>query len=425
MELLVDAPAMKNLRFNFGEHAKSIADLIEKSPTPFAISIDGEWGSGKTTLMRQIMRILKDRNNTLKIIEFDAWKYERIDLFTSLLECVKEQFPNRKNEIATVIMNLSLDLVLRKTIGMSKNEFDEHLEKFTSGMNDIEDLLSGTVNERLVILIDDLDRCSMENVLSMLESMKLFLMIENIVIVIAVDMEKIEAAWRLRYRDNDATDIGIGYVEKLFQMKLTVPDKNKRDLKNYITSITEYEENYVDYLVGILPPNLRKIKQALNFLYFELFIAKRVQIKSRVIDIFFALTAWFVIKDSHREFATVVRKDPNIFVNLAYLCSYYHSHFRFLQMVERVSALRKSQSIDHIDDEDSHLILDKHYITENLLDAMEVYATDPKIFRILHNFGSQFKTINLTKESSMQADDRMVFESICDMFKDVVNNTRA
>ena len=51
MALIPDTPEEDKIQFGFENQAEVVAGLLlDKPPNPFAIAIDGEWGSGKTTL---------------------------------------------------------------------------------------------------------------------------------------------------------------------------------------------------------------------------------------------------------------------------------------------------------------------------------------------------------------------------------------
>jgi iron(II)-dependent oxidoreductase len=90
--------------FNFEKYAETIASIIatKENTTPFTIGISGNWGSGKTTLMREIEKKLKPEFThnmgnlrNIKTVWFEAWKYKNEDeilaalisvIFTKLLD---------------------------------------------------------------------------------------------------------------------------------------------------------------------------------------------------------------------------------------------------------------------------------------------------------------------------------------------------
>ena len=52
-------------RLGFGVYADCFAQIIEHSQPRFAIGIFGDWGSGKTTLMRAIQKRIAGRPDTM------------------------------------------------------------------------------------------------------------------------------------------------------------------------------------------------------------------------------------------------------------------------------------------------------------------------------------------------------------------------
>jgi hypothetical protein len=77
--------------------------------------------------------------------------------------------------------------------------------------------------ERVVILIDDLDRCPPEKVVSVLEAVHLLFSFEMFVVLIAVDTRWLEQSLRIRYRQllgRSATAAPTDYLEKIIQIPL-------------------------------------------------------------------------------------------------------------------------------------------------------------------------------------------------------------
>ncbi|MCC3439121.1 P-loop NTPase fold protein [Microcoleus sp. PH2017_05_CCC_O_A] len=92
-------------------------------------------------------------------------------------------------------------------------------------------------NGRLVIFIDDLDRCLPENALTVLESLKLYLDNANCVFFIGLDKRVIEQAVKQRYKDLNVT--GKEYIEKMIQLNFFLPEKNS----NQVTQVLQHELN--------------------------------------------------------------------------------------------------------------------------------------------------------------------------------------
>ena len=81
-KIYADNPLNKAEQFDFKAYSKTLTDIIlyKENETPITIGIHGEWGSGKTTLMKTIKETLEnppgDENfRKCKCVWFNAWKY--------------------------------------------------------------------------------------------------------------------------------------------------------------------------------------------------------------------------------------------------------------------------------------------------------------------------------------------------------------
>lgn len=306
--------------------------------TPFTIAIHGEWGSGKTTLIHQIKKELdkkiENTHNKLKfrIVEFDAWEYERTDIVAALLQKIQRECEGKSKkstQFAEAIGSFVLDAALRKSIGISKKEVNEHFAKFTEHVETIREIVAKVIqNKRLVVLIDDLDRCHIDNVLDMLEAIKMFLSVEHVIFVVAVDMNKIERAWELRYKSETGLIEGREHVEKIFQLKLSLPPKTDEQMKKYLQKLAKSFANYdLEYFVKSCPGNNpRKIKRMLNLLYFILYNfevpGKNQKEKNVNFDIHFqTLVTWIAITTNHPEIAKKIIHFPSSLIVASAICN--------------------------------------------------------------------------------------------------------
>jgi hypothetical protein len=88
--ILLDEPAERPA-LRFDEYASAFAGIIRQSGPRFAVGIFGDWDSGKTTLMRAIQRRLED-DQTVVTLWFNAWRYEREPhLIVPLLDTLREE----------------------------------------------------------------------------------------------------------------------------------------------------------------------------------------------------------------------------------------------------------------------------------------------------------------------------------------------
>ena len=122
--------------------------------------------------------------------------------------------------------------------------------------------------DKLIILIDDLDRCSVDNMLEILESVKMFLNVNNVIFIIAADMLKLEQAWELRYNSKLGAITGRQHLEKMFQLKLSISSKPKELFVDYIHSLLPLKKNEIWDIINHVDLNPRAIKRILNLVYF-------------------------------------------------------------------------------------------------------------------------------------------------------------
>lgn len=80
-------------------------------------------------------------------------------------------------------------------------------------------------NKKVIILIDDLDRCSYKSMMEIFESIKLFLNIKGIITIVAADNEKLILARHHSYIGLENIE-GSQYFDKIFQLKLALPNKS-------------------------------------------------------------------------------------------------------------------------------------------------------------------------------------------------------
>ncbi|WP_165774861.1 KAP family P-loop NTPase fold protein [Candidatus Viridilinea mediisalina] len=175
-------------------------------------------------------------------------------------------------------------------------EHVKSLEQFHIGLAKVINELVTSQGRRLVIFIDDLDRCLPEQAIGVLEAMKVFLDIRGCIFVLGVDREIIERGIRVRYKEFALAGAGVAksamserthaekrahepfpvaehdYLEKIVQVPFTLPplapDAIRRFLQKRLPAVgglTDEERHEVAHLMttGLLR-NPRKVKRSFN-----------------------------------------------------------------------------------------------------------------------------------------------------------------
>lgn len=225
-------------------YARHIAS--EKTESPITIGIFGGWGTGKTSLM-QLMKSELDNSERVKTVWFNAWEYSDLmevrsalvyQIITELVETDEERLEHIKN----IVKPLLLNFITKKISGMSMKEIQEELLPQLTGISsipksvkmDYELLITNLLNEqtkKIVVFIDDLDRCDPKSAVDILRGIRLFFNVEGCVYVMGLDKTMIEQIIESEYTGAIS---GEDYLEKMFTVPIFVPILNDRNTEDFL-----------------------------------------------------------------------------------------------------------------------------------------------------------------------------------------------
>jgi formylglycine-generating enzyme required for sulfatase activity len=116
---------------------------------------------------------------------------------------------------------------------------------------------------RLVVFVDDLDRCLPEKAIQVLEAIKLFLDVPGCLFVLGLDPEAVEAAVRARYRGEVKAR---EYLEKIIQLPFILPPIEDEAMRAYVTSLAPAlrDPRCAEVFAQGLTPSPRQVKRTLN-----------------------------------------------------------------------------------------------------------------------------------------------------------------
>ncbi len=295
-------------------YARTLQKVIQKCQTPIVIGVHGGWGSGKTSLMKLTKKLLeeeaekekktkKDKAAKIRTVWFNPWEHQFEEApIIPLLHEIKERattFYKIKTEglkLLNVLGSLVGEVVLRvATGGEVKSEdilkqglaFEEKYfetktvsQRIHKHFQDMVYEIAGKGdNDKLVIFIDDLDRCLPPQALKVLEAIKLFLNAEKCVYVVGVARDVIEKAIHNHYGYLDSS--GQSYLDKIIQLPFNIPPVDDDKVENYLNKLNQNQDikkRYGLILRGV-GRNPRDIKRFMNTLLLNDTLAREIKIE--------------------------------------------------------------------------------------------------------------------------------------------------
>lgn len=284
---------------NFGYMVDMVVDIAtNRELSPSTIGVYGDWGSGKSSLMKLARKKIEKKNsktgeeiNTVKTlcIEFNGWLFEGYeDTKTSLCGTILDALADEKrfskevtdyarelikkidfNKILGKGVKYGLDFFMTGGIGVltdlslssllstikanagevQAKDIEEILSKLKKNdktrteiknfRNEFKDLLEKSKVENVVVFIDELDRCLPDTVLEVFEAMRLFLFVEGMSFVIGADERLIQYSIKSKYKEvpGNNLDIGKEYLEKVIQYPLCIPQLTQAEVNQYLACL--------------------------------------------------------------------------------------------------------------------------------------------------------------------------------------------
>lgn len=260
----------------FSAIASTVVDaLLDDALDPLALGLSGSWGSGKTTVLRLIAQELKataSADAAILVVSSDPWRYDpamgvKETLIVEVLDCLKSHLKASKDgkaeEALAALTKLAkrvdwaraIRIAAKGAIAFQLPSVDDLVQLFKapdsgdgappgleSFREEFETLMGSKEMahvRRVVVLVDDLDRCLDETVIETLEAIRLFLAVPKMSFVIAADEQRVADAIRTRFAEQTPSadapeEPATLYLHKIVQTTVPIPALSRFDTEAYL-----------------------------------------------------------------------------------------------------------------------------------------------------------------------------------------------
>ena len=305
--------------FNREKFGEKLANLFENSQEDIVVSLDAQWGEGKSTFVKMWQGYVENhRGNKFKTIYFDAFANdyqkdpflaltaEMYDLLKDESEEKKEEFKKKAGNAIKSMTRGALKIGVRAvTGGVLDGSIVDSVEKDISTLvaeqvdNVIADRLQSSEQDKsalkhfriylqemakaqgdgnpIIFIIDELDRCRPDFALELVEQIKHIFSVKGITFLLVLNRKQLEASVKARYGNDVDASL---YLQKFVNILVTLPrstqryeDHGEKYLKLTLNSMLLESENFqntdlinfLSELVKFKKPSYREIEQILSY----------------------------------------------------------------------------------------------------------------------------------------------------------------
>lgn len=252
--------------FNRRPFAERLIVLLKNENSLFPMSINGDWGTGKTEFCKKTVHLINQEHNDLFVAEyFDAFFEDRYnDPLTSILSKLYLTFGSeeeKKKAITTIVKvaattagqkfieyfypqvgKITEDVLsaIKKIKEQTAKEAFEARANLEKDLNELRDQIKEVAGDKtFVLFIDELDRCRPDYALHLLEVVKHVFSMPKLKIIFVINSEQLVEIIKHSYGNNE--QVAKRYLDKFFQLQIKLPNVT-------LTSFKEELHNSITYL---------------------------------------------------------------------------------------------------------------------------------------------------------------------------------
>jgi hypothetical protein len=257
-------------------------DLLDSIDDSCSVALDGKWGSGKTFFVKQLKMILEVHNPFFKdyasedharikscteghklcygeanlqpqvAVYYDAWANDNdvdpiLSIIYEIIQSVNSDFDFKKGKSCLKIAGAIAEFFIGRNASslIELAEVEDPFAKLKEQkdihilINEFLESLLAEQGNRLVIFIDELDRCKPSYAVQILERIKHYFLNDLVTFVFSINLSELQHTIK-RYYGNDFD--ACRYLDRFFDLRVSLPPAN---LTRYYQKIGLNNGSYV------------------------------------------------------------------------------------------------------------------------------------------------------------------------------------
>lgn len=262
-------------------HLENLIQLFNNISEPITVGIDGEWGTGKTIFLKQLEILINssediDVNSSINLTEFkqknrafyfNSWEN---DLYNnplqSLLFCLSTKYKEELNKegydltrilkIGKTVANVTMKVVSNGALGVEDFEVEKgNPNRLIESIMTVEEIRSEiahflqliTKEKKLIIIVDELDRCKPTFAVELLEVIKHYFLTDNIQFILCSNKSELSHTVKKYYGPEFN---GYEYLDRFMDFEYLLPAPDRRHyIKNILGVDDEVEFSFFSHMV--------------------------------------------------------------------------------------------------------------------------------------------------------------------------------